>query len=392
MFYSLFKKELKYIFRNITFYIFIVIVGLFYFTQFTSVGSIESLKPPTPKEVEKQESLGKRSGYGVKKITDHKKEIREVYLYLNRDYNSGSILKEKIIINVNVKLSAKEKGYIKEAMEKIAPDEYFDNDDPNLVKVSYKEYLNIVRDLDKKLGGGTSYGDKRRSAELSEPKTYEDALKDYKELIQKDKVTNAGARLFADYMGITAGFFPVFLAAFILMKDKRSKMQELICSRSISSYTYILSKYLALCTALFIPYILYATHVTFIFFKVGIANNCTIDIWAFYKFSFYWIVPTILFTVALGMLISVVFNNGVIAIPIQFILWLNSLMPLKGNYSLNKFIIRFNTFGDYQSYVSWSKSIAINRLFYLIISIMIIFITAFIWSKKRGAQHFKVQL
>lgn len=381
MFWNLFKKEFKYIFRNITFYIFIVVVGFFYFSEFSQSTKIENLKPSTPEELRAQK---KPIWYGSKEVVDPKKEIREIYMNLYRDYQSGQILKDKIILNVNVNLSEEEKQYIKEAMDKIAPEEYLEKNDEKLIKVSYEEYLNIVRDLDKKLGGATFYADKNREGIVNEPKTYEDAVKDYKDLLEKDKVTNAAGRLFSDYLGITAGVFPVFLSAFILMKDKRNKMQELICSRSISSYTYVLSKYAALCTALMIPFLVFASYATFTFYKIAKVNNYTIDMLAFFKYTFYWIGPTILFTTALGMLISIVFNNGIIAIPIQFILWHSSLLPLSGDYSLSKFVIRFNTLGEYSNYIKWSSSIALNRIFYVIVSIILALITAYIWSKKRG--------
>ena len=391
MFWNLLKKEFKYIFKDITLYIFIVVVGLFYFTQFSPPKTTEDFKPIPPSELKEKLSSGIYKGYGYKDITDPKKEIREVYMNLYRDYEEGYILKERLLLNTQVNLDDNQKQYLKEAMEKIAPEEYLNNNDEGLIKVSYEEYLNIVRDLDKKLGGSTNYSDKKRLIGLSEPKTYEDAVKDYKDLLEKDKVTNAAAREFSDYMGITAGFFPVFLAAFILMKDKRSKMQELICSRNVSSYTYILSKYAALCVALLIPYLLFATHATVIFYNIGKFNNYDISILAFYKFTLWWIAPTIFFTTALGMLISVIFDNGIIAIPVQFILWINSIKTLGGDYSLSKFVIRFNTFGDYSNYIKWSSSIANNRIFYMIVSVVLILITSLIWSKKRGAvgEHIK---
>lgn len=382
MFWNLFKKELKYIFKNITFYIFIIVVGLFYFTQFSPPSTTKNFKPIAPSGLNDKERM---LGYGSKDITDPKKEIREMYMNLYRDYESGSIYKEKLMLNVTVKLDENEKQYIKDAMESIASDEYLNNKDENLIKVSYEQYLNIMEDLDKKLGGSTYYGEKRRHTVLNEPKTYEDALKDYKELLEKDKLTNAEGRVFADYMGITAGFFPVFLSAFILIKDKRSKMQELICSRSVSAYTYILSKYTALCTAVLIPYFMFASYSTFIFYRIGNFNNYNIDMLAFFKYTIWWVTPTVLFTVAVGMLISVIFNNGIIAIPIQFILWISSLTPLSGNYSLSKFIIRFNTFGDYSNYIKWSETIAINRVFYIAVSAILALIASLVWSKKRGA-------
>ncbi|MFD3158099.1 ABC transporter permease [Haloimpatiens sp. FM7330] len=389
MFWNLFKKELKYTFKNITFYVLIVIIGLFYFSQFSPSSFTEAgFKPPIPPE---QISEKKPAPYGYKDTIEPKKEIRQVYLNLHRAYNNEKVYKTKVLLNVEEKLDDNQKKYIKEAMEKIASHEYLENDDESLIKVSYDEYLSIIRDLDEKLGGSTEFSDKERQYWINVPKTYEDAVKEYKNLIEKDKITNAGAREFSDYMGITAGLFPIFLAAFILIKDKRSKMQELICSRRVSSYTYVISKYAALCTAILVPYILFATHATLAFYKIAKTNNYNIDMMAFYKYTFWWILPTILFTVALGMLISVIFNNGIAAIPIQFILWETSMLPLIGDYSLSKFVIRFNRFGEYSKYIRYSNRIAVNRVFYIVISILLIFITALIWSKKRGVvgEHIK---
>lgn len=383
MFLNLLKKEFKYLFKNITFCILIIIIGFFYFSEFSPSGVLKKCsKPKTPEEYKIN---GMRPYYGNKNITDRNKEIKQMYIQMCRDYEEGSFTKVRVILNVQEKLNLKEKEYLKKAMEEIAPKEFLDSEDSNLIKVSYDEYLKIVRDLDKKLGGNTYYGDKMRSYLLSEEKTYKEAVNDFQDIIYKDKITNAGARYFSDYMGITAGLFPVFLAAFILIKDRRSRMEELICSRSVSGGVYIISKYAALCLGILLIYILYASHATFVFKSFAKANNYSIDIMAFYKYTLCWILPTILFTVALGMLLSVIFNNGIVAIFAQFILWILSIRTLGGDYGLSKFIIRFNTFGEHSQYIKFQNAICVNRIFYIVVSILLIVITSFIWSKKRGA-------
>ena len=381
MFASLLKKEIRNIFKSITFYILILVVGFFCYEQFD-----EPYIPKAPITQSEAKQTGIQVNYGNKKITEPKKEIRAVYLELYDSYEQGFVYKVRIMLNTRANLSNEEKYYIKEAMEKIAPEEYLNNDNENLIKVSYDEYLNIIKDLDKKLGGSTQYNEKniKDMGILNESRTYEEAVEDYNNIINEDKITNAVARYYSDYMGITAGLFPIFLSAFILMKDKRNKMEELICSRSISSCTYILSKYLALCICVFIPYLLIATYSTIGYYNLAKINNCTIDMLAFYKYSMFWILPTICFTNAMGMIISIIFRNGIPAIFIQFILWIATMMPLKGDYSLSRFMIRFNTLGHYSEYINWVNSIVINRIFYVIISFVLIFIACFIWSKKRG--------
>lgn len=382
MFLNLFLKEFKYTLKNISFYILAAVILLFCLSQAPLPSSHKSLRPLTPDKI-KTEYTG--FPYGVKNITDHKKEIRTMYIELDRSYKEGNVYKNRILINVKVNLSSTEKKYIKDAMDKIAPPEYSDSGDDKLIKVSYNQYLNIIRDLDKKLGGSTWFNDENRHIFLTEPKTYEDAVNEYNILISKDKVTNAAAREAADYMGITAGLFPVFIASFILIRDKRSRMQELICSRSVSPLNYIISKYAAVCAAVSLPYIILDTLYTYAYYRMSKFNNYSIDIFAFYRYTIWWVIPTILFTIALGMLISAVFNNGIAAIPVQFMLWVYSITTLKGNYSFGRFIIRFNTFGDYDNYIKWSRSIMENRIFYIAVSAALILVTVAVWSKKRGS-------
>lgn len=389
MFFQLLKKELNNIFKSITFYGLIFCIGFFFFSQCPPPNK-DSFKVLSPDEVE-QLGIPVQAEYGSKKITDSKKEIRAVYMNLYRAYVEGKIYKERLMLNTKVKLNDNEKQDIKDAMESIASDDYIDNNDDKLIKVSYDEYLTIIEDLNKKLGGSTNFDLKHKDAWINEPKTYEDAANEIKEILEKDKLTNAVARVVADYMGITAGFFPIFLSAFILVKDKRSKMEELICSRSISSNTYIISKYLALSAAILIPYILIATYFTIILYNIARINNYSIDVLAFYKYTIWWVTPTILFTVAIGMLISVIFNNGVVAIAIQFILWISFIMPLYGNYSLNRFVIRFNELGMHSEYIKWANAIMINRIFYIVLSMVLVLLTSYIWSWKRRSvgEHIK---
>lgn len=382
MFLNLFIKEFKYTFKNISFYILAGVIMLFCLSQANLPSSTKSFKPLPPDKV-KTEYTG--FPYGVKAITDHNKEIRAIYIELDRCYKEGNIYKNRLLINVKIKLSDAEKKYIRDAMDSIAPPEYFDSGDDKLINVSYSKYLSIIRALDKKLGGSTRLSDENRHIFLTEPKTYEDALKEYDSLINRDRITNAAAREAADYMGITAGLFPVFLAAFILIRDKRSRMQELICSRSVSSFSYILSKYAALCAAVSLPYIVLDTLYTFAYWRIAQYNNYSIDIPAFYKYTLWWVIPTILFTISLGMLISAVSGSGIAVIPVQFIFWMYSITSLKGNYSLSRFIIRFNVFGDYENYIKWSSIIMKNRIFYIAVSAVLILITAAVWSKKRGS-------
>ncbi len=372
MLIKLISKDIKYLLKNITLYLFFIVVILFYNSQFYGdIGDIQRPIKPVPGQ----------NYYGSVIITDRTEEIKEVFRNLNRDLDNGTF-EVNGFINKMVKINDDERDLLKEATNRIG---FYDIDTKEInIKASYEEYLKIVREVDKKLGKNTSYGDKYRKITLNRNMTYEEAVTEFNDVLNKDKLTSAYARLFADYMGITAAFFPIFLSAFILTRDKRSKMHELIYSRNIKSSIYVISKYIALVASTLLVYLALATHATIKFSIFAAQNKYIIDYLAFYKYTIIWILPTLMFTIAFGMFISLILDNGILALPIQFVLWITSLMPLKGDYNLGKILIRFNTVGSYNKYILWSKDIITNRIFYAVLSIGIVFITALLLSYKRG--------
>lgn len=371
MFFQLVKKEIVYQLRNITFYLFIAIILLFYSSQFTGDIDIKGIKPVPGQEY-----------YGSTAITDKTEEIKAVYKNMKSNLNTGDFLKNGLFINKTVKLSGEDKNILSAAAEKIA----VSSPDGSTIelKVSYEEYLKIVRELDKSLGGNTPYGDKYRKTILHRPMTYEEAMEEFNNIVNKDKITNAYGRLFGDYMGITAGIFPIFISAFVLTRDKRSRMYEIIYSRSVKSHVYVFAKFTSMVIVILLGYLIAATHASVKFGIFAAENNYIIDYFAFYKYVFLWILPTIMFTTAFGMLVSIIFGNGIAAVPVQFILWMTSIMPLMGNYALSKILIRFNTAGRYGSYILWKQDIMMNRLFYTVLSVVLVYITSMFLSLKRG--------
>ena len=183
----------------------------------------------------------------------------------------------------------------------------------------------------------------------------ENAEKAYNDVMEKDKFTNAYGRLFADYMGITAGFFPVFLSAFIFIREKKKKDYEKIYSSKVSFTKYILAKYIGICICIMGCYFILATYTTLAYLKFALDTNSVIDRMAIYKYTFAWIGPTVLFTTAFGMLISAIFNNPIAAIIVQLILCFSSIQNLIGQYGLTKYVIRFNVFGEYDNYLNCGK-------------------------------------
>ena len=394
MFWQLFCKELKFHFKSITYYIFVVIVALFYFSQVTLPKGIDEIKPMSKEEIrkiisklpeEKRDFARFRyeNSSPRKPIADIKMKQKAMCQQLNMELNDKIARVYKAGFEKKVKLSDDQIDIMKKALDKISPEK----------QISEEEFVKVLNEVDEGLGGGSYYGEKMRESILNRSATYEEALEEYNAILKEDKLTNAEAREFADYMGITAGLFPIFITAFILIRDIKSGAQEIIFSKRVSSFRYIFTKYLAALVALIVPYLIMATHQTLIYSKIASENKITIDYLAFYKYILMWIVPTLMFVTALGMVFAVIIRKPIVAIIVQFMLWAISITDLTTqSYSLYIIFIRYNAVTSNTEYMKWAHSININRMFYFVLSIIMMFLTAFIYNRRRGALGEKLSL
>ena len=210
-------KEIKYQLKSIIFYIFIGVVALFYFNQFFHLPSnIDDLEPTPPEEV--SDNIYGLPSYGVTSVDDPMLEMQIVYNRLILTAKIGQVLKHGFIINKQLKLTDEQKDFLKYSANKISSKGIVEG---KLIKdVTYNEYKEIIKKVDEELGGNTQFNEKYISMYINRPRTYEEAKRDFEDIVNKDRITGAFGRNFADYMGITAGMFPIFLSAFILTRDK----------------------------------------------------------------------------------------------------------------------------------------------------------------------------
>ncbi|WP_026894690.1 ABC transporter permease [Clostridiisalibacter paucivorans] len=319
--------------------------------------------------------------YGYKDIKDPNEKIDAIYDYMTNILATGRYIEIGIFSSEYEDLSNTQRKAIEIAMERISSNgiDEFDNLNTN---IKYNEIERILDDLNNKMGGNTEFAKNERKYIYRKRLSYEDAEKRFGEIINKDKITNAYARYFSDYMGLTAGFYAIFIAAFLFSKRQRQKMDALINRDKTSIKTVILSKYIGVCICILLCYVLVATHATYRFYLISSNFNYTVDLFAFYKYIFIWVLPTVMFTIAIGMLLSIVLNRPILTIIIQGILYGVSVLPLKGDYGLSKFMIRFNVLGYYEDYIKWQPQIIRNRIFYTVLSIGIVIFTIYIWNKR----------
>jgi ABC-type transport system involved in multi-copper enzyme maturation permease subunit len=331
--------------------------------------------------------LAAENSYGSTEVTDPLENIRYAYYQIRTSWATGNVKSIRAGMEYFKPIDEEQSKLLEDAMDKILPDGIPDGitDEENLnFTISFEECLDMARELDGMLGVN-QFEEAVTGKNHLRNLTYEEAMNNFNKLFGGDKITNAYARYLSDYMGITAGFLPVFLAVFVLIRDKRSRMAELIYCREVSSYEYVFSKFAAVTLAVMLCYMGIAAHSTIVFADMAGIYGYNIDYLAFFKYSLAWVMPTALFTTAIGLLFTILFSNGIVAVAVQLVLWFISIMPLGGDYRLFKHIVRFNTVVSLEQYESWFPAIFTNRLFFTLLSFGLVATASAVLSWKRSS-------
>ena len=412
MLLTLMKKECTQYLKSVTYYIFCICLALDFFTQ---MGEFDV---PTKPEA------GWES-YGYVRTTDKDLIMQETLNKLWSEYSTGSYTTYPIGFYKRVQLDAadeekiaqiitnctgmteeeisafkeEEKNIREAAMEKMLEEQgmIFENDLPNLdipmkEGLTFDDFCQEMKKADNLLGGGSSYSEAELQS-TTRPQTYEEALEEYNSFIKNDKITNAYARLFCDYMGIMLAMLPIFLAVSRVLRDRRAQAEQVIHMKSASSFSIILSRYLAAVLMSLIPVLVLSCcpllQCMYYADRIGEAY----DLFAFVKYTCFWLLPHILITLSVGFFVTEI-TDSVAAVLIQGIWWFVSVFMSIGNlvglcgWNL---VPRFNSVGDYPIYEQMKEQLFKNRLMYTAVSIVLLLLTVLVYSKKRKGEFASVR-
>lgn len=402
---SLFFKECKKVIFSMTFLLYVIVVFAMYSSQYNS--DREPLVQPTA---------------GMEDYGTVAKEVPEILMPnaiegLINEYLSGSFTAYPIGFYKNVKLNEKKSnrlcdiiyelsGITKEQLDNFA--DYDEGGAYNAVpdgnggftlsvtepvlpeikipeNLTYERFRELMRQADKIIGGGSDYSDDYIIGNFSRvPKTYEDALDEYNDIIYNEKISPAYARLFCDYSCIDLAIMPVFVAAALAAKDKKSRMEQLVYSRKISSARLVLTRFAALTAVMLIPVIITVIHA-----HIGVAEmykGYEIDNFAFAKYSAMWLIPNVLLATAMGMLLTEIFSP-LIAIFVQGAWWFGSIFASSGGLtgSITSFVLvpRHNSLYKADLFAETFRQFTFNRIFYTVLSVVLITVTVIVYEIKR---------
>lgn len=411
MFLTLFRKECVQYLKSITYYIFVACLVLYFMTQ---MGTFETADKPEPgqedygyietenKEVIMEEALaglvaeyerGEYTTYPIgfyKRVVldeDEQKQVEECILRIT-GLSSGEL--EKALNDRNAEIEA----IIDQQGEDGTP--VMGNELPDVgltVKegYSYDEFLKEMKAIDELLGGGSDYSEANLQY-ATEPKTYEQALEEYNSFIKEDKVTNAYARLFCDYMGIMLAILPIFLAVTRVLKDRKAQAEQVIYMRRTGSFTVVASRYVATAFMVVAPVFLLSCYTLMQAVYYAQSIHVEYDVLAFVKYIGFWLLPTILVSLSAGFFLTELTDSAV-AILVQGAWWFVSLFLNNGNLVGTagwNLIPRFNRVGGYDIYEQMREQLMRNRFFYTGMALALLLLTVWIYSKKRKGEFVSV--
>ncbi|MBW9146741.1 ABC transporter permease [Clostridium sp. CM027] len=401
--FNLFSKECKQLGKSLIYIVFICIAIVFYNTQYYS--SIKGndpqyqgsalIKPSYVQDVEKynKENDGYPYGSTFKEIPEQ--IISKSTSMMYGEHMQGTYSSYPHSLFKNVKLDKEDTKKIEEILcqitgkslselDKLHKTEKWSEIHFSSSSKDYASFKVLMEEANNIIGEQSNYSKENLRRFGVRPITYEEAMKTYKDLIEKDKITNGFARIFCDFMGIVMGLFPVFVVVSFIRKDKKSNMKQVIYSRRVSSTKLILSRYSALVIMMMVPIFLLAIVSTFQAASISGKLNLMVDYFAFFKYSIGWLMPTLMAVTAVGMFLTLLTETA-IAIPVQMIWWYSSIFKgaLIGSYGLSQLMIRFNTIYERDEFVSIINNIFLNRMFFISLSAIFVIASIYILNLKR---------
>lgn len=253
-------------------------------------------------------------------------------------------------------------------------------------QVSYEHFNELMKEMENIIGEkGSSYSKEMMITYfgLSEM-NYEEAYADYQQTIQKDKLTGGFARLFCDYLGLSLGLYPIFIIVIMWIRDSMSNVTELINVRKVSSIKLVFSRYLATITMVLIPVILLSFESLMPLISFGNQEGILIDYFAYIKYIFWWLLPTVMMVSAIGTFFTLLTDSPV-AIAIQFLWWMidKGVTGLSGDTKITTLMIRHNTLRGYEIIQKGFEDICMNRILIAGTSILLVLLSVWILSQKR---------
>jgi len=255
--------------------------------------------------------------------------------------------------------------------------------------VSYQEFQQLMGQASDLVGGGSSYSVDNLAAMGSRPLNYEEADEVYQQL-RASGYSGGYARLLCDYLCIFSGLLPVFIAIAIWLRDRSAKMRDIVWTRKISSIRLTFARYgmiVLLCSAV-------------VLIIAGIAALGLMKLYPgevsgvfeFFRLTAIWVIPSIMASAAIGAFFTELTDTpaGILFMLGYWYFSIGTTSLTMGGLKWLTFMPRHNTEFMVEEFAANYSKFLVNRVLFVVASIALVFITAFILERKRRGRWFSL--
>ncbi|WP_125604533.1 ABC transporter permease [Lapidilactobacillus bayanensis] len=238
--------------------------------------------------------------------------------------------------------------------------------------------------VDQLLGGHSSYTPSNVVTLASRQMTSREAKHDYHLILERDKISGAFARVFADIATLIVGILPTVIVLAFCADDRRSHAAAAIHSKAVSRNRRLLTRYAASLLVLLLPVLAVSVYLTIQ--VVSSYPHRSLDLLAFMKAAIIWVLPTLMVSSAVGFLTYELFGNF-LGFAGQICWWLVTMMlgarRVDGYYGL-LLMPRHNSLHNVAYFYEHLNDLLLNRASYVLLALIMIGITMLIGQIKKG--------
>lgn len=208
----------------------------------------------------------------------------------------------------------------------------------------------------------------------------------HREFYEGDHVTGAFARYYCDSISLVVLGLSALIVIELMMRDKKRRMKALVYPRTVSGGKLVCTRFAASVCMVMLPVLVFPVKPLVALVRFCMEAGVQPDVFAFIKYILAWILPTVLFVMALGMFLTILADNY-FGILIAGLLWLAGRPSIGkiagGNYDLFDLVIRHNTLKGYGRMMENIWMLALNRAVISGMGFLLVALSVFVFEARR---------
>lgn len=204
--------------------------------------------------------------------------------------------------------------------------------------------------------------------------------------LSEETYTSFFSKKYVDYLGIHVMILCSILLIFLTLYDFSKNTYELLHTKSISPFHYVLSKLISGVLSIMIYVIIITLFFDCVAVVQGIRQGFPVNFFDIWQYVLLCTVPSVIFAVCLYIFITCLFKKTIVAIPIilLFLFYANQGVMLSGRYVYKHRLFQITPrFPDLFFETSIDGMLIANQILLVAMSVILLLLACKIWERRR---------